>query len=69
MGTVHQLIEAHGKQTAMVLHLDRAEIEAAAAYLADERIGTGFYIAAGAKRPCPISVWLMMQGGKSPANT
>ncbi len=26
----------------MVLHLDRAEIEAAAAYLADEKIGTGF---------------------------
>lgn len=42
MGTVHQLLEVHGKQQTMLMRLDRAEVEAAAAYLTDEKIGIGF---------------------------
>lgn len=43
MGTVHELLEAKGKQQALLLSgLDRREIEAAAAYMADEDSGIGF---------------------------
>lgn len=42
MGTVHQLLKAHGKQQTMLMHLERAEVEAAAAYMSDEKIGIGF---------------------------
>ncbi|MBI0539044.1 plasmid replication initiator [Roseomonas sp. KE2513] len=43
MGTVHDLLEAKGKQQALLQSgLDRREIEAAAAYLADEDSGIGF---------------------------
>lgn len=43
MGTVHRLIEQTGKQGALELSgLERREIEAAAAYMADEESGTGF---------------------------
>ena len=43
MGTVHDLLEAKGKQQALLLSgLDRREIEAAAAYMADEDSGIGF---------------------------
>lgn len=42
MGTVHDLIEARGKQAALMEWDDRREVEAAAAYLADEDVGIGF---------------------------
>lgn len=43
MGTVHELIEARGKQTALQLDAySRNVIEAAAAYMADEDPGIGF---------------------------
>ncbi len=43
MGTVHKLLEEKGKQAALQLgSLSRQEIEAAAAYMADEDSGIGF---------------------------
>lgn len=43
MGTVHQLLEARGKQGALELgSLERREVEAAAAYMADEDSNVGF---------------------------
>ena len=39
MGTVHDILEAKGKQQALLSGLDRREIEAAAAYMADEDSG------------------------------
>jgi hypothetical protein len=42
MGTVHQLIEAHGKAAAFAADLDRKQVEAAAAYLANEDSNIGF---------------------------
>ena len=42
MGTVHDILEAKGKQQALLSGLDRREIEAAAAYMADEDAGIGF---------------------------
>ena len=42
MGTVHELIANHGKQTALNAVLDRNVVEAAASYLGDENNGIGF---------------------------
>jgi hypothetical protein len=42
MGTVHQLIGDQGKQRALDFGLDRQEVEAASAYMADEEGGVGF---------------------------
>ena len=42
MGTVHDLLEAKGKQEALKFELDRPVVEAAAAYMADEDTGIGF---------------------------
>lgn len=42
MGTVHDILEAHGKQAALAAFEDRREVEAAAAYLSDEEAGLGF---------------------------
>jgi hypothetical protein len=42
MGTLHQLIKDHGKAAALAADLDRREVEAAAAYLADEAGSIGF---------------------------
>ena len=42
MGAVHDVIEQHGKQAALLAFLDRREVEAAAAYMADEDAGIGF---------------------------
>ena len=42
MGTVHELIEHHGKQAALLAEVDRRAVEAAAAYMADEDNGIGF---------------------------
>jgi replication initiator protein len=42
MGTVHDIIEAHGRQAALGFDLDRAVVEAAAGYMSDEDGGLGF---------------------------
>lgn len=42
MGEVHHIISAHGKQAALRLDVDRSEVEAAAAYMADEDAGIGY---------------------------
>jgi len=42
MGTVHDLLLAHGKQSALNLDVRREVIEAAASYLSDEESGIGF---------------------------
>ncbi len=42
MGTVHDILEARGKQVALELYLDRAPVEAAAAYLTDEDTSVGY---------------------------
>ena len=42
MGTVHDIIEAHGRHEALTFDLDRVVVEAAAAYMSDEDSGIGF---------------------------
>jgi hypothetical protein len=42
MGTLHDLIEAHGKHAVLQSEVDRRAVEAAAAYMADEDNGIGF---------------------------
>ena len=43
MGTVHDIIEARGKRSALLeTDLDRSVVEAAARYMADEDNGIGF---------------------------
>lgn len=43
MGTVHDILEAKGRQHALLLSgLDRREVDTAAAYMADEDAGIGF---------------------------
>jgi len=42
MGTVHHLLKTAGKQGALDLGIERHEVEAASAYLADEEGGIGF---------------------------
>src|ERR671916_1498645 len=42
MGTVHRLLEAHGKAGALSADVDRRVVEAASAYMGDEDGGVGF---------------------------
>jgi replication initiator protein len=42
MGTVHDIIEAHGRQAALGFDLDRVVVEAAANYMSDEDSGIGY---------------------------
>src|SRR3984957_3987661 len=42
MGEIHDLIELHGKQTALLMEPNLRAFEAAASYLADEDTGIGF---------------------------
>lgn len=42
MGMVHDLLEAKGKQLTLLTDLDRSEVEAAAAYMADEENDIAF---------------------------
>jgi hypothetical protein len=42
MGTIHDLIEHHGRQGALLFEPDRRTVEAAAAYMADDDPGIGF---------------------------
>ena len=42
MGTVHQLIEARGRQATLTLDFEREVVEAASAYMSDEEAGVSF---------------------------
>ena len=42
MGTLHDIIEAKGRQGALALNLERGIVEAASAYMADEEGGIGY---------------------------
>ncbi|WP_043344467.1 replication protein RepA [Belnapia moabensis] len=53
MGTVHQLIEAHGKQHVMQLDFDRRVVEAAYDYMSDEEGGVGFIYSGFAQAALP----------------
>jgi hypothetical protein len=53
MGTVHQLLEAHGKQAALQLDLDRRVIEVAHDYMSDEEGGVGFIYSGFAQAALP----------------
>ncbi len=63
MGTVHRLLEAHGKAGALAADVDRRVVEAAAAYMGDEDSGVGFIYSGWAqaalphKRLAPDAVW------------
>jgi hypothetical protein len=53
MGTVHQLIEAHGKQGALQMDIDRRVVETAHEYMADEEGGVGFVYSGFAQAALP----------------
>lgn len=42
MGVVHEIIEQHGKQAALLSEADRRSVEAAASYMADDNASIGF---------------------------
>jgi hypothetical protein len=42
MGTVHDILEAHGRQAALTFEIERRVVEAAMAYMSDEDGGIGF---------------------------
>ena len=42
MGMVHDIIEAGGKEAALRADIERAVVEAASLYMADESVGMGF---------------------------
>jgi hypothetical protein len=42
MGTVHDILEAHGRQGALNFDLERMVVEAASAYMSDEDSSIGF---------------------------
>ncbi len=53
MGTVHRLIEEHGRVGAIATGIDRDIIEAAAKYMADEDAGLGFIYSGWAQCALP----------------
>jgi hypothetical protein len=53
MGTVHQLLEAHGKQGALQMDIDRRVVEIAHEYMADEEGGVGFVYSGFAQAALP----------------
>ncbi len=53
MGTVHRLIEAHGKQKALQFDFDRRIVEAAHEYMSDEEGGVGFIYSGFAQAALP----------------
>jgi Plasmid encoded RepA protein len=53
MGTVHQLLEAHGKQGALQMDIDRRVVETAHEYMADEEGGVGFVYSGFAQAALP----------------
>lgn len=63
MGTVHRLLEQHGKAGALAADVDRRVVEAAAGYMGDEDGGVGFIYSGWTqaalphKRLAPDAVW------------
>jgi hypothetical protein len=63
MGTLHDIIEAKGKQAALLLEPDRRPVDVAASYMADEENGIGFIYsglcqaALPHKRLCNTTAW------------
>jgi Plasmid encoded RepA protein len=53
MGTVHQLLEVHGKHTALQMDIDRRIVEVAHEYMADEEGGVGFVYSGFAQAALP----------------
>ncbi len=53
MGTVHQLIEAHGKQKVLQFDIDRRIVETAHDYMSDEEGGVGFIYSGFAQAALP----------------
>jgi hypothetical protein len=53
MGTVHRLIEEHGRQGALIFDVDRKVLETAADYMADEEGGVGFIYSGFAQAALP----------------
>jgi hypothetical protein len=53
MGTVHQLLEAHGRQGALQMDIDRRVVETAHEYMADEEGGVGFVYSGFAQAALP----------------
>ena len=53
MGTVHKLIEVHGRQGALAFDVERKVIDAAADYMADEEGGVGFMYSGFAQAALP----------------
>jgi hypothetical protein len=53
MGTVHQLLEAHGRQAALQMDIDRRIVEAAHEYMTDEEGGVGFVYSGFAQAALP----------------
>ena len=56
MGTVHKLLEKHGRQAALQMldtDLDRRALEAAAQYMTDEDGGIGFIFSGWAQAALP----------------
>ena len=53
LGTVHQILEEHGKAAALATEIDRRVIEAAASYMADEDGATRFIYSGWAQAALP----------------
>lgn len=53
MGTVHKLLETHGRQVALQSDVDRRVVEAAHDYMADEEGGVGFLYSGFAQAALP----------------
>jgi len=53
MGTVHKLLETHGKQVALQSDVDRRVVEAAHDYMSDEEGGVGFLYSGFAQAALP----------------
>jgi hypothetical protein len=53
LGTIHQLLEVHGKQAALQFDVDRRVLEAAHDYMSDEEGGVGFIYSGFAQAALP----------------
>ena len=65
MGTVHDLIETKGKAGTLAYDFDRAVVEAASTYMADEDSGIGSFTQVGARPPCPTASLPTTKAGRS----
>ena len=65
MGTVHDLLEARGKQGALEAGFERTVVEAAALYMGDEDGPSTSFTPAGLSAHCHIGGWQTTNPGKS----